>query len=154
MPLPRVDIPRSNSMPNLYLDMEVPVGQGNPIIQEQPQVQVNPQIQNDPVVHQAAVNGVGPDMQPGAGQGANFAANHAVGAGRDWDMNSAEGMLETAQNAVAHIKGNIAAADVFDAFNRAITEAVNPTVSRWRIRKRTYRDLHRRSRSSRRFWRS
>lgn len=65
MPLPRVDIPRSNSMPNLYLNMEVPVGQGNPIIQEQPQVQVNPQIQNDPVVHQAAVNGVGPDMQPG-----------------------------------------------------------------------------------------
>ena len=135
MPLPPIDggeIRRTMSMPNMApldplgpLDQQGPVGQNPGVPQPVGQPPVAP---NDPVIHQAAVNGVGPDMQPGAGQGANFAANHAVGAGRDWDMNSAEGMLETAQNAVAHIKGNIAAADVFDAFNRAITEAVNRAV--------------------------
>ena len=104
------------------------LGQEHPVIQEQPGVQVNPQIQEDPVIQEVAVIGVGPDMQPGAGQGANFAANHAVGAGRDWDLHSAEGMLETAQNAVTHVKERIAAADVFDAFNRAITDAVNDAV--------------------------
>ncbi len=132
MPLPPIQdgaIHRSMSMPNLGA---VP---GGPEAPEQHPVQQGqgiepgnqPQLPPDPGLHAAVGNGAGLDLQPG-GQGANFAANHAVGAGRDWDLHSAEGMLETARNAVAHVKRRIASADAFDSFNRAITDAVNHAV--------------------------
>lgn len=104
-----------------------PAGQGippNPVIQANP-----PAVQIDPAFNAVVQNGGGPDLQPGGGQAAIFAANHEVGAGRDWDMHSAEGMLETARNAVSHVKSRIAAADAFDAFDRALTDAVARAVT-------------------------
>ena len=125
MPLPPVNngVPVFNPMPVQPLGPAV-VGPARPEVPEVPHIPVNPQpVQPDPAVNHAVANGAGPDLQPGAGQGANFAANHAVGAGRDWDMHSAEGMLETAQNAVKHIKFWIASENDFTNFDKALSAA-------------------------------
>ena len=94
---------------------------------------VNPQppqvVQPDPAINEVVRNGVGPDLQPGNGQGAHFAANHEVGPGRDWDLNSAEGMLDTAQKAVANIKTTIAGRQGLDDFDKAVTDTVARTVA-------------------------
>ena len=86
-------------------------------------------VQPDPAINEVVRNGVGPDLQPGNGQGARFAANHEIGAGRDWDMQSAEGMLETARKAVANIKTTIAGRQGLDDFDKAVTDTVARTVA-------------------------
>jgi len=103
--------------------MEPIENQNNPVQVEAPQ---NPQpivpVAHDPVVNQVIENGVGPNLQPDNGQAAQFAANHAVEVGHDWDMKSAEGMLDTAQKAVRYIKDKVAAARSFDDYGRALSE--------------------------------
>lgn len=124
-----LDIQRSHSMPNLQVHLDGPQppqpgpqGPGNPPLASNP-----PPL--DPVVQNAVNNPVPPQLQPGNGQGPQFAAHHGVGAGRDWDMISADGMLETAQKAVAHIKSAIAAKETFADFDRTVTQAVAEAVS-------------------------
>ena len=94
---------------------------------------VNPQptqvVQPDPAIDEVVRNGAGPDLQPGNGQGARFAANHEIGAGRDWDMQSAQGMLDTARKAVANIKTTIAGRQGLDDFDKTVTDTVARTVA-------------------------
>ncbi len=118
-----LNIQRSHSMPNLQVHLDGPQppppgpqGPGNPPVAPNP-----PPL--DPVVRNAVNNPVPPQLQPGNGQGPQYAAPHGVGAGRDWDMISADGMLETAQKAVAHIKSAIAAKETFDNFVDAVVRA-------------------------------
>ena len=58
----------------------------------------------------------GPNLQPGNGQARNFAANHVVEYGKNWDLESAGGMLKTAQKAVEKIKSVISGDKAFDAY--------------------------------------
>ena len=120
-------INRLPSMPNIapagHLE---PMGnQDNPAQVDAPpnQPQVVP-VANDPVVNQVVENGAGPALQPDNGQARQFAANHEVDAGRDWDMKSADGMLDTAQNAVRYIKKTVSAVESFGAYDAAISDAV------------------------------
>lgn len=123
-------IRRSPSMPNLHvnLDVNVPEPQPGPQGPGNPPVAPNPP-PLDPVAQNAVNNPVAPNLQPGNGQGAQFAANHDVGAGRDWDMISADGMLETARKAVDHVKAGIAAKQQFADFEKAVTRAVGEAVA-------------------------
>ena len=129
MPPPRVgDLPRSMSMslPTSPIRLENPQ-QTNPSINAGPQGPgpvAPPRVEGDPAIDNVVRNGEGPDLQPGNGQGARFAANHTVGAGRDWDLKSAEGMLDTARKAVANIKTTIAGRQGLDDFDRTVSEAV------------------------------
>jgi hypothetical protein len=82
----------------------------------------------DPAVAHAVANGAGPDLQPN-GQARQFAVQHQVGEGRDWDMATAEGMLETAQKALESIKSGIAAKEKFAGFDAAVTRAVGEAVA-------------------------
>ncbi len=77
------------------------------------QIQPPPQ---DVAMSDAVENGAGPDLQPGNGQVEQFSANHKVEAGRDWDMNSAEGMLGTVQESVTHIKKQLAGNETIDKY--------------------------------------
>ena len=129
MPPPRVgDLPRSMSMslPTSPIRLENPQ-QTNPSINAGPQGPgpvAPPRVEGDPAIDNVVRNGEGPDLQPGNGQGARFAASHTVGAGRDWDLKSAEGMLDTARKAVANIKTTIAGRQGLDDFDRTVSEAV------------------------------
>ena len=137
MALPRVgDFQRSMSMslptsPNRLENLQQP----NPSVNAGPSGpgSANPQppqvVQPDPAINEVVRNGVGPDLQPGNGQGAHFAANHEVGPGRDWDLNSAEGMIDTAQKAVANIKTTIAGRQGLDDFDKVVTDTVARTVA-------------------------
>ena len=105
MPLPPLSIQRSNTMPILPVDMDIgiqdnPDLSGNTVVQDNPPVQ---EVPHDPAVENVVQNGAGPDMNDGNGQAVQFAANHQVGAGRDWDMHSAEGMLDMVRNSVEHL---------------------------------------------------
>ena len=126
MPLPPINVgERRLSLPNLPVNMDIgiqegPEQPGNPVVQDNHDVQ---EVLHDPAVENVVHNGVGPDLNNGNGQAAQFAANHRVGAGRDWDMHSAEGMLETAQNAVKHIKDWMASEKDFTDFDKALSTA-------------------------------
>ena len=126
------EIRRSPSMPNLRVDLPEAGGPGGP----QPGAQgpgnaseVRRSLQAlDPAARNAVDNGMPPNLNPG-GQGRQFAAQHEVGEGRDWDMVTAEGMLETAQKALDNIKSGIAAKGAFADYDEAITRAVAEAVS-------------------------
>ena len=79
----------------------------------------------DNAVNQVVIQGNGPDLQPGNGQVRQFAANHRVGGGRDWDLNTAKGTLETVQKAVAHIKTSIAGERQFTEYYTLISVIAN-----------------------------
>ena len=123
MPLPPVNngVHNVNAMPNIPM---APMGQAGLEGPAGPEVPVEPQpIVHDPVVENVVHNGAGLDLNNGNGQAVQFAANHQVGAGRDWDMHSAEGMLEMSQNAVKHIKSWIASEKDFTDFDKALSTA-------------------------------
>ena len=114
------DIRRTNSMPNLES-----LGHLEPLNNQQPLEgpQGEPVVPPDLVVNDVVVNGAGPDLQPGGGQAQNFAANHNVALGRDWDLNTAEGVLDTAQEAIKNIKTVIGGREKFEALNNTINNA-------------------------------
>jgi hypothetical protein len=117
-------------MPDLRLNLDLngPQLQPGPQGPENPPVVPNPP-PIDPAVQNAVNNPIPPNLQPGNGQGPQFAANHDVGAGRDWDMVSADGMLETARKAVEHIKAGIAAKEKFAEFANAIVRAAGEAMA-------------------------
>ena len=78
----------------------------------------------DPQLDQIVENGGGPNLQPGGGQGARFVANHAIASGRDWDLHSAQGMLETARKSMAHVRSVISGEAAFRSFDEALGAAV------------------------------
>lgn len=128
MPPPPVNVGQIQNapviMPLVSLD-SVPVGEA---VNEAPgnvgQVPSVPEIPPDPALSGIIENGVGPDLQPGDGQAVQFAAIHSVADGRDWDMNSAEGLLETVRNSVSHFKEQIAGRTAIDnCVNAAIETA-------------------------------
>ena len=148
MSLPSLDapIPRSNSMPNFpgglggldnpnqlvsaeELQNLQNVNQSNPLENQPNAVNNQPPPENDQALNNAVVNGVDPHLEPGDHQAEHLAANHEVNPGRDWDMHSAEGMLETMQNSVKHIKSSIAAKESFDSFNESITHTVQDALN-------------------------
>ncbi len=124
MPLPPIDgaIRRAGSMPNLQALPELPGGPEAP--DNHVNVENQPQVHPDPSLEGVVENGVGPDLQPGDGQGRQFVANHAVAPGRDWDLHTAEGMLDTARKSMEHIRGVISGEAVFRAFDEALGTAV------------------------------
>ena len=133
MPLPPLGgIPRSNSMPNLQVNLERPsepadIGQPQnqvPVAQPGPQV-----VQPDPALENVVNNGVGPDLQPGNGQGRQFVANHEIASGRDWDLHTAEGMLDTARKSMEHIRSVISGKADFRAYDEALGAAVAAAVN-------------------------
>lgn len=67
----------------------------------------------------------GPNLQPGNGQVRNFAANHVVEYGKNWDLESAGGMLKTAQKAVEKIKSVISGDKAFDAYVLSMEKTVD-----------------------------
>lgn len=75
-----------------------------------------PEIPPDPALSGIVGNGVGPDLQPGNGQAVQFGAVHRVADGRDWDMSTAEGLLETVRNSVSHFKEQISGQKALDDF--------------------------------------
>ena len=123
------EIHRSPSMPDIRVGLNgpepqpAPQGPRNP-----PQVRRSMQAL-DPAVHNAVNNPMPPQLQPGNGQARQFAVQHQVGEGRDWDMATAEGMLETAQKALESIKSGIAAKEKFAGFDAALTRAVGEAVA-------------------------
>ena len=123
-------IPRSQSMPNLHLNLErpeEPADIGNPVnpVNPEPLGQINQQnVQPDPQLDNVANNGVGPDLQPGGGQGRQFVAHHAVAPGRDWDLHTAEGMLDTARRSMAHVRAAISGEAAFRSFDETLGAAV------------------------------
>ena len=122
-------IHRSMSVPDLRVHLNGPEPQPGPQGPQNPPQAPRSLQALDPAVRNAVNNPIPPNLQPGNGQGPQFAANHNVGAGRDWDMVSADGMLETAQKAIEHIKAGIAAKEKFAEFDRAITRAVAEAVA-------------------------
>ncbi|MBQ9727081.1 MAG: hypothetical protein IJV65_06210 [Kiritimatiellae bacterium] len=78
----------------------------------------------DPQLDQVEENGGGPDLQPGDGQGRQFVASHAVAPGRDWDLHSAEGMLETVRTSMAHVRAAISGKAAFRSYDEALGAAV------------------------------
>ena len=96
-----------------------------------PQVQVPPMIiPPDPALMPVVVNGAGPDLAPGGGQGAQFAANHVL-TGRDWDLHSAKGMLETSRKSVEYIRSVIESKDAFYAYDEKLSTAVAAAASKY-----------------------
>ena len=67
----------------------------------------------DPALAEAIVNGEGPNLQPGNNQGEQFAANHTVTA-RNWDLNSANGMLDTARRSVEYVRAVVTGTELDD----------------------------------------
>ena len=114
-------IRRLNTMPNLGIRPVVPDGQEVPDAQDD---HIVAEVKQDPAIQKAMVKGVGPDLQNGNGQAVQFAAQHHASPGRDWDLNSAAGMLETAQKAVAKIKKDVAGAEKLSEFERTVTETI------------------------------
>lgn len=84
------------------------------------QVPPAPEAPPDPALSGIVENGVGPDLQPGNGQAVQFGAVHSVTDGRDWDMNTAEGLLETVRNSVDHIKEQISGQKAIDDYVNGI----------------------------------
>ena len=136
MPPPDVNsIQRSNSMTNMesMLHLEPLENQNNANNQNDVGNQGNVDgrrqvVQQDPEVNNVVVNGVGPDLGQN-GQAQVFANNHNVAVGRDWDMNSAEGMLDTARKAVASIKTMIAGQKGLDDFHETVSKTVARAVA-------------------------
>ncbi len=114
-------IQRLNTMPDIGIRPELPDGQEVQDVQDN---QVVKEVQQDPAVQGAMVNGIGPDLQYGNGQAVQFASQHHVSPGRDWDMNTASGMLEMAQKAVEQIKKTVAGAEKLSALDRAVSENI------------------------------
>ncbi len=114
-------IQRLNTMPDLGIRPVLPDGQEVLDVQDK---QVVAEVQQDSAIQGAMVNGIGPDLQYGNGQAVQFASQHHVSPGRDWDMNTASGMLEMAQKAVEQIKKNVAGADKLSALDNAVTETI------------------------------
>ena len=83
----------------------------------------------DPKLDEAVDNGVGPDLQPGGGQGRQFVANHVVASGHDWDLHTTEGVLDTARRSLEHIRSVISGASAFRAYDEALGTAVAHAVS-------------------------
>ena len=83
----------------------------------------------DPDLDSALENGGGPDLQPGNGQGRQFVANHAVAPGRDWDLHSVEGMLETARKSMEHVRAVVSGEAAFREFDASLGAAVARAVA-------------------------
>lgn len=93
------------------------------------QAQSAPEVPPDPALPGIAENGIGPDLQPGNGQAAHFGAVHSVSDGRDWDMNTAEGLLETVRNTVEHFQEQISGQKVLDEFINSVAFTAESLVS-------------------------
>ena len=78
----------------------------------------------DPELDAVAENGAGPDLQQGGGMGPQFDANHTVASGRDWDFNTAEGVLDAARKSMAHVRSAISGEAAFRAFDEELASAV------------------------------
>ena len=116
-----INIQRLNTMPNLGIGPLIPNGQEVPDEQDN---RVVAEVKHDPAIQKAMVKGVGPDLQNGNGQAVQFAAQHQASPGRDWDLNSASGMLETAQKAVAKIKKDVAGAEKLSELDRTVIDTI------------------------------
>lgn len=77
----------------------------------------------DPALDGVIVNGEGPDLQPGNGQGAQFSANHTVSA-RNWNLNTANGMLDTARKSVEYVRAVVTGTGAFRAYDEELGAAV------------------------------
>ena len=119
------DIHRTMSMPDLSFRPDLPTGSNDPNVPVNPEVSHVPVEPPDHAIENVQNNGGGPDIQPGNGQVENFAANHEVSSGRDWDMHSPEGMLEMVRNSTEHVKKQIAGTDALEALNRKVGEVVS-----------------------------
>jgi len=96
-----------------------------------PQVQVPPMvIPPDPALMPVVANGTGPNLAPGGGQGAQFAANHVV-TGRDWDLHSAKGMLETSRKSVEYIRSVISGEAAFRAYDEKLSTEVAAAAAKY-----------------------
>ena len=126
MPPPVDNIHRSMSMPDLGSQYNLnPVNVENPVnVDNQGNVNGQQVALPDHAIENVHNNGVGPDIQPGDGQAENFVANHVVTSGRDWDMHTAEGMLDMVRNSMGHVKKQIAGKDALDALGRKVWEAI------------------------------
>ena len=134
MPPPITDV--SNQMNNLPpvapLAPQVGPGQVNAPggAGPNPQVQVPPRvIPPDPALVPVVAGGAGPDLAPGGGQGARFAANHVV-TGHDWDLHSAKGMLETSRKSVEYIRSVMEGKEAFRAYDEKLSAAVATAVAK------------------------
>ena len=128
-------IRRTNSMPNLgnlgpldHLDhlepLENPVPPENPV--QPPDIQ-GPLAPQDPEVDNIVENGLEPNLGQN-GQAQNFAANHHVALGRDWDLNSAKGVLDTAKEAIKNIKTVIAGREQLDVLKTNVNNAFQQAI--------------------------
>ncbi len=126
MVLPLVNANPVNHIPQAVPPPGEPEIQNNPLPEALPQVQPqqHAEIQPDPVLANGALQEGGLNVRPGEGQLEHFVANHQVESGRDWDMNSAEGMLETARNSLEHIKKMVSGKGQLEALDRSVGEAV------------------------------
>ena len=129
------NVQRSMSMPDLgrlynigdldnQADLNGPGNVDNQVQIDNPGNADAPQVQPDHAIENVQMSGVGPDIQPGNGQVENFAANHEVSSGRDWDTHSAEGMLEMVRNSMGHVKKLICGTEALNALDRKVGEAV------------------------------
>jgi len=113
------------SIPEVPEENEIDNANGINNVENGNQPPVNPP---DPIVGHVVVDGVGPDLLPGNEQAQNFADNHTVSVGYDWDLNTPKGMLETAQKAIVNIKTVITGEDKFVAFKSMLDDAVRNAI--------------------------
>ena len=118
------EIRRTMSMPDLSMRLDPPIVPDDPNIQGGNEGLDVSEMSADHAIENVQRNGAGPDIQPGNGQVENFVANHEVSSGRDWDMHSAEGMLETVRNSMGHVKKQIAGTDALNALDMKVGLAV------------------------------
>jgi len=101
-----------------------PSGAQDPAVANDPSQAVQIGMPQDQHLDEVVENGIGPDLQPGNGQGQQFVANHAVSPGRDWDLHTAEGMLDTARKSMAHIRSVVSGEAAFREFDASLGAAV------------------------------
>ena len=89
--------------------------------------QVNVEGPQDPEVDNIVDNGLEPNLGQN-GQAQNFAANHHVALGRDWDLNSAKGVLDTAKEAIKNIKTVIAGKEQLDDLKTKVNTAFQQAI--------------------------
>ena len=89
--------------------------------------QVHVEGPQDPEVDNIVDNGLEPNLGQN-GQAQNFAANHHVALGRDWDLNSAKGVLDTAKEAIKNIKTVIAGKEQLDDLKTKVNTAFQQAI--------------------------
>jgi len=103
-------------------------GSGNEVSNPQNPV-VNPhQEPVDPGLDQAIQNNPQNQLAGGNGQSEGFVARHELQTGKDWDLSSAQGVLELTQNSVNHIKESVSGTKVLNDFATEMKQAVNTAI--------------------------